>query len=180
MINLIPNEEKKEMAKDFYLRLATMSFLMLGISFLVSSVLIVPSYILSSSEKSSFETKLEIQKGEVIPLPDQNTISVIKDLKTKISLVENTEKNKVIFSQKILNEIILKKIPSIKITAISYQSDSQKGKTISIVGKAPSREVLLSFRRALEDNPAFSKVDLPISNFIKGSNIRFYLTLIPS
>jgi hypothetical protein len=56
----------------------------------------------------------------------------------------------------------------------------KEGEKISISGRASSREVLLSFRRTLEDNPAFSKVDLPISNFIKGSNIRFYITLTHS
>ena len=58
-------------------------------------------------------------------------------------------------------------MPSIKITEISYQNNSQTGEIIKISGKAPSREVLLSFRRALEDDAAFSKVDLPISNFCK-------------
>jgi hypothetical protein len=124
--------------------------------------------------------KLEEQKKEIIPLPDQNTILVIKNLKNKINLIETTEKNKKIFSQKILNEIILKKMSNIKITEIIYKNDIKEGEKISISGQASSREVLLSFRRTLEDNPAFSKVDLPISNFIKGSNIRFYLTLIPS
>ena len=41
-------------------------------------------------------------------------------------------------------------------------------------------ERLLLFRKALEDNTAFKKVDLPISNFVKGSNIQFDINLIPS
>ncbi|MCM2338989.1 MAG: hypothetical protein NDI62_00840 [Burkholderiales bacterium] len=180
MINLIPNKEKREMSKEFYFRLIALTFLMLGISLLVFSILILPSYLLASSSRVSFLNKLEEQKKEIIPLPDQNTILVIKNLKNKINLIETTEKNKKIFSQRILNEIILKKIPNIKITEIIYKNDMKEGEKISISGRASSREVLLSFRRTLEDNPAFSKVDLPISNFIKGSNIRFYLTLIPS
>jgi len=50
---------------------------------------------------------------------------------------------------------------------------------VSIEGIAPSREILLAFRRLLENDPLFKSVDLPISNFIKGSNIRFNLNLIP-
>lgn len=180
MINLIPNEEKKEMSKDFYFRLVTVFFVMLGISLLIASVAILPSYLLSSAEEASINTKLELQNDEPIPLPDQNTLMVIKDLKNKLSLVENTQKGESSFSQRIINEITLKKMPSIKITEISYQNNSQTGEIIKISGKAPSREVLLSFRRALEDDAAFSKVDLPISNFVKGSDIQFYLSLIPS
>jgi len=180
MINLIPNEEKKKMSKDFYLRLMVVFFVMLSVSLLVASIALLPAYFLSSVEEVSINTKLELQNDEPIFLPDQSTLAIIKDLKSKLSLVENVQKNKTTFSQKAINEIILKKMPGIKITEISYQNDPQAGEKMNISGIAPSREVLLSFRRALEDDVAFSKVDLPISNFVKGSNIKFYLSLIPS
>ena len=180
MINLTPNEEKKKMSKDFYFRLATIFFTMFSVSLLVASVTILPSYFLSVVEKNSIDTKLELQKNESIPLPDQGTLAIIEDLKNKLNLIENVPKNGAVFSQKIINEVVLKKMPGIKITEISYQNDVVKGEIININGVAPNREILLSFRRALEDDPAFSKVDLPISNFVKGSNIIFYLSLIPS
>jgi len=180
MINLIPNEEKKRMVKDFYLRFVTMFFVMLSVSVLIASALILPSYFFSLIGKETIDTKLKLQENEAIPAPDQNTLMIIKDLEKKLSLIENNAKDKYIFSTKVINEITLKKIPNIKITEISYQNSLQTGKKISISGRASSREILLAFRRALEDNAAFSKVNLPISNFVKGSNIRFYLTLIPS
>jgi hypothetical protein len=179
MINLIPNEEKKKMSKDFYLRLTTMSFTMLGVSLFAISIAMLPSYFIASTEKNIIDTKLEMQKKE-ISLPNQGTLAIIGDLNNKLNLIANAEKSKFIYSERVLNEIILKKIPSIKITEISYQSDITLGTKISISGKAPSREVLLSFRKALESDVNFSQVDLPISNFVKGSNIVFSLTLIPS
>ena len=180
MINLIPNEEKKKMSGDFYLRLLTLSFTMLGVSLLVASVAILPSYFLSSAEKSSIDMKLELQRNGSVALPDEDAQMVIKDLDKKLSLIENAKEKGPAFSQKVINEIILKKMSSIKITEILYQNDPQTGERINISGRAPNREVLLLFRRTLEDNTAFSKVDLPISNFVKGSNIKFYLNLIPS
>lgn len=180
MINLIPNEEKKKTARDFYLRLITLFFIMLGLSLAVTSTAILPSYFLSSIEKDFINSKLESQKNESVSLADQNTSAVVGDLKNKLGLIEKIEKNKSIFSQKIINEILLKKMPNIKITGIFYQNNSRSGKTINISGIAPNREGLLLFRRILEDNTAFSKVNLPISNFIKGSDIKFYLSLTPS
>ena len=94
MINLIPNEEKKRMSKDFYIRLAVVFFVMLGISFLIASASILPSYFLSFVEKNLINTKLEIQKNEQITLPDQNILIAIKDLKIKLNLIENNRKNK--------------------------------------------------------------------------------------
>lgn len=181
MINLIPNEEKRQIVKDFYLRFTTVVFIMLGLSFVVASISILPAYFLSSVEENFFNSKLELQKNELIPANDQNTLIIIKDLKNKLNLIENAQKNKdAEFSQKVINKILLKKMPNIKITEIFYQKDPQTGEKISVNGKASSREILLSFRRALEDDVSFKKVDLPISNFVKGSNIKFYLTLFPS
>jgi hypothetical protein len=180
MINLIPNEDKKKMSKDFYFRLTTIIFVMLGVSFLIASVALLPSYFLSSAEESATNLKLDSEMGIADISLDQNTLTTINVLKNKLTLIENAQKNKLTFSQKVINEILLKKIPNIKITEISYQNDPTTGKKINVSGKAPSREVLLLFRKALEDDTAFSKVDLPISNFVQGTNIKFSLSLIPS
>ncbi len=180
MINLIPNEEKKKTTKEFYLKLVTVSFLMLGICFIVASVLILPSYFLSSAGENFINMKLKSQENEPVLVSQKDALAVVKDLKTKLGLVENAEKRKSDFSEKIINEIILKKIPNIRITKIFYENNLQTGKRISISGVAQSRETLLLFRKALEDDASFSKVDLPISNFVKGSNIEFFMNLIPS
>jgi Tfp pilus assembly protein PilN len=94
--------------------------------------------------------------------------------------VEKNEAAKYLLSRSVINEIILNKMPDMKITQISYDSATKTGKTITLRGIAPSRERLLQFRKALEDDSAFKKVDLPISNFVKGSNISFSIGLLPS
>lgn len=179
MINLIPNKEKKRKVKDFYFRLLVMFLVVLSFSILIATVAILPAYFLSSVKKNLINTKLEAQKNEPTPLLDQKVLATVQDLNNKLNLVEKTKVEKYIVSQKVISEIMLKKMPDIKILEIRYQNDPTKGKVVSINGTAPSRERLLLFRRALEDNVAFKKVDLPISNFVKGSNIKFYLSLIP-
>ena len=186
MINLIPKEEKRKIAKVFYYRLAVVYLLTLSFSVLIGTVAIVPSYFLTKIKKDSIDKKLEIQKAEPAPLLEEKTRAIIKDLNLKLSLFENKKNNEFIVSQKIINAIILKKISGIKITDISYEDNYQnnsiplQNKKVSIRGIAPSREVLLLFRKALEDDVTFKSVNLPISNFIKGSNIQFYLNLIPN
>lgn len=179
MINLIPNEEKKKKVKDFYFRFLVMFLVVLGFSVLIASVSILPAYFLSLAKKNLINAKLEIQKNEPVPPPSQETLDTIKDLNNKLNLIEKNKSNRYIISEKIINEIMLEKMPDIKITRINYENNIIKGKTISLNGTAGSREQLLLFRKALEDNVAFRKVDLPISNFVKGSNIQFYLSLTP-
>ena len=179
MINLIPKEEKRRIIKSFYHRLVIVYLLVLSLCVLIGVVVMMPSYFLTYIKRDLVSKKLEAQKNEPMPLPDQPTLEVIKDLNNKLNLIEHAQNNKFDVSKKIINAIILKKMTDIKITNISYENEPSKGKKISIRGTAPSREILLSFRRALEDDPAFKQVDLPISNFVKGSDIQFYLSLIP-
>lgn len=180
MINLIPKEEKKRMTMDFYFRVAVLFLVMVDFTVIVAFFAILPSYFMSSSKKAMINVKLETQKNEPLPVLGEQSLAIIKDVNKKLDLVESAEKDKFLVSLKVINSILLKKRPDIKITQILYENSGTQGKKISITGTAPSREVLLLFRLALEDGPSFKNVDLPISNFVKGSNIQFYLSLIPS
>jgi len=180
MINLIPTEEKQKRTRSFYYRLVVVFFVVASFSVLVASIAILPSYFISSFKENFAQAKLEAQKLEPIPILDQQTSLIIKDLNNKLSLIEKAEQNQFLVSQKIINEITHKKMSDIKITQISYENDPVKGRKVSIRGSATNRERLLLFRQALEDDEAFSKVDLPISNFVKGSDIQFYLNLTPA
>lgn len=165
------------MRRGFYYRLTVLFLVTIGVSFLFAFVAILPSYFLSSMKDNIVNAKLETQKNEPVPLLDQQTLSVVKDLNDKLSLVENAEKSKFAVSEKVINAIILKKVLGIKITGISYKKGDNK---INIQGTAPSRETLLLFRESLESSINFKQVDLPISNFVKGSDIQFSLSLSPA
>lgn len=180
MINLIPKEEKKNMTIDFYYRIALLYFLVFDFCIIVFLISIVPAYFISSAKYSSVNLKLETQAKEPLPLLGEQSLVVIKDINNKLNLVENSEKNKFLVSFKVINAILLKKRSDVKITQILYENDATKGKRISITGTAPSRSILLLFRQDLENSLSFKSIDLPISNFVKGSNIQFYLNLIPS
>jgi len=180
MINLIPNEEKKHMAHNFYYRLFILSLLMVSFAICFAIVAIIPSYIISEAKENFVNEKLIIQKGEPVPMLDQNTSLAIKDLDTKLSLVENLQVDKFVVTERVINQIIESKVFDIKISNISYENNPTTGKTISISGTAPSRERLLLFRQSLEGNKAFKQIDLPISNFVKNSDIQFSLRLRPS
>lgn len=180
MINLIPNEEKKKKVRDFYLRFLIVCLFVLSFSMFLAFLMLLPSYFISSVKKNFANDQLTTQKTKPTPEINQEILSQIADLDSRLTLIENAGKNKYIVSVEVVNKIVLKKMPDIKINQISYQNSSISGKIIRIYGTAGSRERLLLFRKALEDDTAFKKVDLPISNFVKGSNISFYLSIIPS
>lgn len=180
MINLIPIEEKKKIVNGFYLRFVTVLFFMLGLSVFIALFSIVPSYILSSVKKNIINEKLNVQISEPLPKLDEETISILNNLNSRMSLIEKNKEDKYVVSQKVIKEVVSRKMIGIKITHIFYENDPKNGKKIGISGIASSREQLLLFRQSFEDDTVFKEVDLPISNFVKGSNIQFILNLIPA
>lgn len=150
---------------------------MLSFCIIVATVSLLPTYFISNVKKNLVLSKLNTQKEEPIPLLDQKAMSAIDELDNKMSLIENIEKNKFSVSKEVIDKILSYKMVDIKITQIRYEDDLVKGKKISINGNAPNRDRLLLFRKALEEDNSFTTVDLPISNFIKGSNIEFFLSL---
>jgi len=180
MINLIPNEERKKMIKDFYLRFVSLLCLAVGFSILIASIAILPSYFTSAVKSSDASLKLASETNMPAPEVGQKTEGVIKELNAKLSTLSKSEKNRFLISESVINEILLRKMPDIKITEIKYEYNAESGKKIGLTGIAPSRERLLVFRKALEEDTLFAEVDLPISNFLKGTNIEFYLNLTPA
>src|SRR3989344_1018873 len=179
MINLIPNQEKKKKVKDFYFRLSVVVLFMLALVLLVALAAIFPAFVLSETKKSLAEEKLAEQRAEAGPELGAGTRGTLEEIKKKLDLIDRIGENKYLVSEKIVNEIISKKMPGMKINQILFEFDLVKGKKVSLRGIAESREQLFEFLRALEASIAFKQVDLPISNFVKGSNIDFSLTLIP-
>lgn len=177
MINLIPIEEKKEIKKDFFYRFLVVALIMLTFWILIFLVSILPAYLISLEKKVSISKKLEIQKNEIMPEIDQKAQVALKELNTRLLLLEKSRKNNYIFSQKVINEIISKKVLGIKINKIYYENNSLGEKKISINGIAQNREQLLLFRQAFEDSDSFQNINLPISNFVKGKDIQFNLNL---
>lgn len=180
MINLIPKDRKKLMVRGFYSRLATLFLFMLSLAVFVGSIALLPAYFISSVKKSASDFKLENQKNEKVPLSNEQALTEIKDINSKLSIVENAEKNKFLPSEKVVDEILSKKTSNIKITQILYNNDATQDKKINILGTASSRQALLSFEETLMNDPAFKNVNLPISSFVKDSDIQFNLSLISS
>lgn len=178
MINLIPIEQKKEIERDFRSRSLIASLMMLAFLIFISLIAMLPAFIMSLEKKISVNKKLEMQKNEVMPEIDQKAQVEIKELDSRIALLEKARKNKYVFSEQVINEILSKKTPGVKINRIFYENDSLGGKRISISGLAQNREQLLLFRRALESDSSFRDINLPISNFVKGRDIEFNLNLI--
>lgn len=179
MINLIPNQEKKKMARDFYIKLVAVFYLVLGSAVFIASTSILPPYFLSSVNKNAVNDRLKLQSNVPVPVVGEDTLNKVKEIDKKLILLEGLQGKQFLVSEKVINKIISLKSPEIRISRISYRSLGENGRTIILDGIANNRKSLLSFNQALKDDASFKEVNLPISNFVKESDIIFSISLIP-
>ena len=171
MINLIPIEEKKLNRRETYSRVLIVFFVTLLFLVLILIIIILPTYFISYEKKISINKKLETQKNDKKSEVDDTSLLTIKNLNSKLDLLEKARDTKFVFSEKVLDKILSKKMAGIKINRIFFENDSLKGKRIMVNGMAKNREQLILFRKAFEEDVSFKNVDLPISNFVKGSDL---------
>ena len=152
---------------------------MLSLALFFIVIALMPAYFFSTQREKFISDKLVGLSLEPVPELSSDLSANIKELELRIEMINKNKLNEYFITQNIIDIISSKKTAAIKINRISYQKKGAN-KEIVIAGIASSREDLLDFRRSFEQDANFKKVDLPISNFIKGSNIMFHLVLIPA
>ncbi len=167
------------MARDFYIKLVAVFYAVLGSAIFIACTAILPPYFLSSVNKNAANDRLKLQENVPVPIVGEGTLNKVKELDKKLALVEGLQGQHFLVSQKVINKIIVHQKPEVKINQISYTSSGEGGKSITVSGVASTRGGLLSFSQALKEDQFFKEVNLPISNFVKESDIIFSINLTP-
>lgn len=176
MINLLPSEEKKKVRMDYRLRLGAIVALAITLLFLASLILLSPVYLLTLSKHqfaSERFVKLESEQGKTEQERDINTR--IGEVNKKVDLFLKEDKDQVVFSE-IITKIIEMKGTAIKLQNMFYESSPGR-KRFVISGRADDRDNLARFVENLKKDPFFTTVDIPISSYIKSTDIDFSVIL---
>ncbi len=178
MANLLPENKKKEIRKEFFARIIVVFFVFSFLSICVSIGLIFPSTILLDIKQTESRVSAKIFE-ETIDLNDNNVaINILKRENSKLKALQI--KDEINFSQ--ILEIILDEQPStIAINTFYYNStinDDKKNIKLTIRGVADRRSDLIDFVDVLEREDIFSQVDFPVSNLTKGRGIDFSLIIL--
>lgn len=167
MINLLPPEEKENLLREENWNL------ILILEILVLIFLICLALILFSV-KISISGQLEVQKILLLQEEKKFEESQIQSLEEKITTSNQSlsKLNSFYQSQTNLTEI-LEKI-SETLPPETYLTDLNLSLAqISLSGFSPTREILLEFKKNLEEEQTFGEIYFPPSNWIKPTDIDF-------
>ncbi len=175
MANLLPQKERGRFELEYRLRLLIVSLLFLMVTFTVGVIFLLPSYFISKSKEESIMRQSDLLKKTITLREGDISVKSLLSTKQKI--------NQLILIQKhtpqieIMRAIIRNINSGVTVNAFYYIREKDTEGEIKITGKANSRTKLLSFSNRLKKEGIFKRVDLPVSNLAKDSNIAFSITL---
>ena len=174
MINLLPKQQKKELADEFRLRLALATLVLCFITLLLAALFLAPLFFVAKKHEVQLEQELvttrEFTKNEITTQAKE----IIKNVKIKTKDIGEYEKSFLV-TERVLDAVLAHVNGAVSIRTISYMSkDGKNG--VSLTGIAPSREVLKDFVYRLGADTKLQNVTIPLSNYLKGQNLQFTIT----
>ena len=177
MINLLPLEEKRGIRTRYILR-AIVSFLwMLFVVVIASSILLLPSLLLSSLKQDIAESKMaSLEKRENFTLDEAST-AFITDANAKVGILMPFAGGQKAKAGDVFAKILGYKDNDIKISGMTFTAGADGARSVQLSGMAGSREGLLRFLKKFESDGTFAKADLPVGSFIKNKDLEFNFNL---
>jgi len=174
MSNLILEKDKKKIRSEYLGRLLIVILSATLLLFVLSILLILPSFVISRDKTETVEERLSFLRDYTERQKDKELPLIIQETKEKIDLLSQKESEKVFDIIKIITEnegngILLESFSFRALPDGEYQS--------SISGISQNRDTLIAFRRRLESQKKFAEVNLPISNLAESIDLEFSMTL---
>lgn len=176
MINLLPLEEKKKIRTEYHFRLGVLVALSIALLLLANLILLSPVYLLTLSKyqfASEKFIKLESEQGRTEQEKEIN--AQINEVNKRTALFLKEDKGSAVFSE-IVIKIIETKGTAIKIQNIFFETSPGRERFV-ISGRSDDRDNLASFVENLKRDSFFTTVDIPISSYIKSTDIAFSVIL---
>jgi len=182
VINILPHKEKRFLRREYWMRFFTIMLNFVALMGVLATFLLFPSYFLSQSKENLFESRLEIFNKENPDLTNSNIDKIISDINSRLEMLNKAETPYQV-SDKVLNNILSSRTSGITFSQILFNKTTTIKKVttntsiLEVHGIANNRDSLRNFKTALDNNPNFSEVNLPISNFLEKSDLNFTISI---
>jgi hypothetical protein len=174
MINLLPENEKALIRKEYHFRVMAVGFGLLLCLVGVSILLLMPAYL-------SAYYKRQAASGRIAAFNNSETtehkelVQKLRDIKTAATAVAPASED--VLPSNLVGLIMKYKTADNIITEIQYGKNEDGKLKATISGVAKSRQSLVTFTGGLEKDPLIQSVTLPVEDLVKDANIKFTVTV---
>jgi type IV pilus assembly protein PilM len=181
MINILPHKEKKLLNREYQKRFLIVLLNFITLICIVATLLLFPSYFLSGLKEKLVENKLEIFNKENFDFTNDNIDKITSDINLKLEILDKAKLPYQV-NDKVLDNILSSRTNGITLSTILFNkkvgsTGKNNSDTVEIRGIAINRDSLRNFKTTLDNNPNFSEVNLPISDFLEKSNLPFTILI---
>lgn len=171
MFNLLPKDKKDIIHREYRTRLSVVGLWFLFFIFTFFSLLLVPSLLLSSEKERTAQERFVALSKSMERKGETDLDAALNETKSRLAFLSNEAPK--MFLYELLMLVSSVKSDRISLTNFSFITSADGRRAIAISGIGENRTALLSFIQALEHTKVFEKVDAPISNFVKDTDINF-------
>jgi hypothetical protein len=174
MANLIPPAAKKDILVEYWVRVTSVWFVLLGMAALTLAVLNVPVYVLIQNQLQTYSALYSDASEQNTSFEKiENEIKVANNIAAL--LVKIREVNGLTPYVEQIQSFVNKEI---SITSFDMVRVEGVPAGVNISGVADNRQSLVAFSQAIEASEDFKSAEIPLSNLAKDSNIPFTVTAV--
>lgn len=174
MANLIPPDAKKALQTEYWIRVVTVWFSIIGFAVLGVAILKFPTYVLVQSQLNAFSQQYDTAREQAGSFKEaQDTIFFANELTAL--LLETPDP--VAFAG-LIERLDTIGGSGIEIESFRFEQADGALTSVSIQGVAETRIALATFSDNLEAQADFAQADVPISNLVQDSDIRFNIDIV--
>lgn len=170
----MPLNERKALRLDYLIRFCTVFCWMIAAAAIIGVVALLPVYVRVHYLAVQTESAASAMASSA---ERQNRVSMEKELASTATLLQVLDGDISLEKPSTVLERVVRERGSVKITNLSYELQGTSTVAVTMQGRAPTREDLLSFRDGLLETFPLSKIDLPFSELAKSKNFDFSLKL---
>lgn len=174
MVNILPKDAQNKLRTLYYLRLLSMFLFLTALAFAIGAGLLAPSYMLARQEADAakeYSTALQ----QTLALKEAAGASAgLTVLSEELSLMKTYQAQPAVAAA--LSALIAKLPKGVSISQVLIAPPGAADGKMGVSGNAKTRAELLAFVSALQGNPLFSGVTVPVSDLAGDTNLSFTLT----
>jgi hypothetical protein len=174
---LLPKEERHALRREYRLRLAIITFFFISCAVAIGIASLFPAYFYSREQVLEAKVREEVLERS---RRESGAAEIEKQLLTSQAIADkiNAEKAPVV-SEEVVQKIISHKRKDLFINSFTLvaQPSTTTLASVTLAGRAGTRDALLEFKKALEGDKYFHDIELPLSDIAKNKNITYELRL---
>jgi len=181
MINILPYEEKKLLNREYKKRFLIVLLNFITLISVVATILLFPSYFISQLKEKLVEDKIETFNKENFDLTNDSMDKITNDINLKLEILDKAKLSYQV-NDKVLGNVLSSRTNGITLSTILFNKKTgatvkNNSDTVEIRGIAINRDSLRKFKTTLDNNPNFSEVNLPISDFLEKTDLPFTILI---